>query len=113
MTRTLEISDETYEKIKDSLKDEERSNITELADLIGKKFFFRTVTYHCTGRVVSLIGTIAQLENAAWIADSGRFADAIAKGELSEVEPVGIMYLNLQTVVDFFPWNHKLPEAQK
>ena len=112
MKRTIEISEKTYEKIKDQLGKEEDFNLVELPDLIGKSFFFRTVTYHCTGKVVSLIGKIAKLETAAWIADSGRFSNAIKTGTLSEVEPVGEMYLNLETVVDFFPWIHELPTVQ-
>ena len=109
MKRTIEISEETYEKIKEQLDEGEDFNLVELTDLIGKSYFFRTVTYHCTGRVVSLIGKIAKLETAAWIADSGRFSNAIKNGTLNEVEPVGDMYLNLETVVDFFPWKYKLP----
>ena len=34
-------------------------------------------------------------------------------GELDEVEPVGTMWVNLSSVVDFFPWKHTLPETQK
>lgn len=38
---------------------------------------------------------------------------AIKDGELSEVEPVGDAFINLDTIVDFFPWKHKLPSVQK
>lgn len=113
MKRTIEISEETYEKIKDQLLGEEQYDLNELDDLIGKNFFFRSVTYHMTGKVTSRIGKILKLEQAAWIADSGRFMQAIQNGELSEVEPVGIMYLNMDTIVDFFPWKHDLPKEQK
>lgn len=112
MSRTIEISEEKYNKIKDQLDDEE-FNIIDLSDMIGKKFFFRTVTYHSTGRVVSVSGTVIKLENAAWIADSGRFSTAIKQGTLSEVEPVEEMFLNFSAVVDFFPWKHELPRDLK
>ena len=112
-TRTLEVSEETYQKIKDQLSDEESMDVNELDDLIGCKFFFRTVTYHMIGRVVGRIGFILKLEKAAWIADSGRFMACINTGSLSEVEPVGDAFLNLSTVVDFFPWKHELPIKQK
>jgi hypothetical protein len=82
-------------------------------NIIGKKYFFRTVTYHMTGRVVAIIGNIIQLEDAAWIADSGRFSDAIKTGELSEIEPTGNHFINLDTCTDFIPWNHELPRVQK
>ena len=113
MTRTIEISDETFEKIKEQLSETDYKEIHSLQDMVGKKFFFRTVTYHMTGRVKKIIGSIVELENAAWIADSGRFMNAIKEGKLNEVEPVGRAYLNINTVVDFFNWNHPLPMEQK
>jgi len=112
MGRTLEISEETYEKIKNQLGEENFKEIQNLTDMVGEKFYFRTVTYHLTGRVKKVIGTILELENAAWIADSGRFMNAIKEGKLSEVEPVGSAYINIASVTDFFPWKHKLPEKQ-
>ena len=113
MTRTIEVSDETFEKIKQQLGEDSYKDIQSLQDLVGEKYFFRTVTYHTTGRVKKVIGRILELENAAWIADSGRFMQAIKDGVLAEVEPVGRAYINMDTVVDFFPWKHKLPETQK
>ena len=113
MTKTIEVSDETYSKIKDQLTADELIDISTLDDLVGQKLFIRTVTYHMTGRVVKRMGTFIQLEEASWIADSGRFSDAIKKGELDEVEPVGTAWVNLSSVVDFFPWKHELPTEQK
>jgi len=112
MSRTIEISEETYEKIKTQLGEDSFKEITALNDMVGEKFFFRTVTYHLTGRVKRVIGNILELENAAWIADSGRFMNAIKAGELKEVEPVGRAYINIQAITDFFPWKHALPEKQ-
>lgn len=113
MSRTIEISEETYEKIREQLQADELVDVSSLDDLVGKKFFIRTVTYHMTGKVVKRMGTFIQLEDAAWIADSGRFSQAILNGELDEVEPVGTMWVNLSSIVDFFPWKHKLPTEQK
>ena len=113
MKRTLEVSEETYQRIKEQLGEESFKEIQSLQDMIGEKFFFRTVTYHLTGRVKRVIGSILELENAAWIADSGRFMTAIKEGVLKEVEPVGRAYINMDSVTDFFPWKHKLPEQQK
>jgi hypothetical protein len=113
MARTLEISDESYEKIKSQLLEEEKVNISSLQDMIGKSFFFRTVTYHIIGKVEKIIGNILELSTASWVADSGRFADAIKKGTLNEVEPLGSWYVNIQSVTDFGIWKHKLPIEQK
>lgn len=113
MTRTLEVSEETYDKIKEQLGEESFKEILSLKDMVGEKFFFRTVTYHLTGRVKKVIGgSILELEDAAWIADTGRFMQAIKNGELKEVEPVGRAYININAVTDFFPWKHRLPEKQ-
>lgn len=54
---------------------------------IGAKYFIRTVTHHYTGQLVALTDTELIVESAAWIADDGRFADAVKSGEFSEVEP--------------------------
>jgi len=80
---------------------------------IGKSYFFRTVTYHLVGKVTKKYGNWLELVDASWVADSGRFTNAIKKGTLSEVEPVGIVYVNLDTVTDAFPWTHPLPDKQK
>lgn len=65
------------------------------------------------GKVEKRINNFLELSTASWVADSGRFMNAIKEGALDEVEPVGKAYLNLETVIDFFPWNHKLPKDQK
>ena len=113
MSRTIEVSDETYEAIKDQLGEDVVIEIDSLDDFIGKKLFIRTVTYHMVGKVTKRVGKFFQMENASWISDSGRFMNAIKEGTLDEVEPVGTAFLNVDTVVDMFEWKHKLPTSQK
>lgn len=84
----------------------------EMPFKVGKSYFFRTVTYHLIGRVKSIVGSFVELEDASWIADSGRFMNAIKEGKLDEVEPVGNMFVNAFSVTDVFPWTHKLPTEQ-
>ena len=111
--RTIEISEETYEKIKEQLTEDERVDIACLEDLVGGAYFFRTVTYHLVGRVVATFGTFLKLEDASWVADSGRFMNCIKSGTINEVEPVGTAFVNINTVTDFFPWKHSLLMEQK
>lgn len=111
--RTLQVSEETYEAIKDQLKAEETVDISSLDEMVGKAFFFRTVTYHLVGKVVKVVGHFLQLEQASWVADSGRFMQFIKNGTLNEVEPVGTAFVNIESVTDFFPWRHALPTYQK
>ena len=106
MPKTLIVS-------KEQLGEGEKIDISNLDELVGKSFFFRTVTYHLIGKVTKRIGMFLQLDNASWIADSGRFMNAIKEGKLNEVEPVGQAFINLESVTDFFPWKHKLPTEQK
>ena len=54
---------------------------------IGANYFIRLVTHHYTGRLVAVTDKELWLEDAAWIADDGRFTQALEKGEFSEVEP--------------------------
>lgn len=118
MSRTINISDETWEKIKDQVSGEDESwEVDDMDDFVGKKLFIRTVTYHLTGEVDKVVyfrnSTFFHLKKAAWIADSGRFMDTIKKGELSEVEPVGEAWVNVNSITDMFPWKHRLPDEQK
>lgn len=80
---------------------------------VGGKYFIRTVTYHLTGKVEAIQGNFLVLSDASWIADSGRFNEAIAKGTLSEVEPVGTAFVNMNSITDAFPWKHELPKKVK
>jgi hypothetical protein len=83
-------------------------------ELVGKSYFFRTVTYHFVGKVTGIFNTkFLILKNASWVADSGRFGNAIATGELDEVEFVEDACINLDSVTDFMPWKHKLPSVTK
>ena len=83
---------------------------------LGNKVFVRTVTFHYTGRVVEVTDKAVVLEHAAWIADDGRFADAIAKGTLKEVEPYPDdvpVVVNRDAIVDACTWKHDLPREQR
>ena len=111
MKRIIEISEETYQKIEHLLNKDERNETYD--SFIGKKLFIRTVTYHCIGKVEAIVGKFFMLSGGSWIADSGRFMNAIQEGTLDEVEPVGNMWVSIDAIVDMFPWIHDLPIEQK
>ena len=54
---------------------------------IGKIYLIRTVTMIDVGRVVAVYPTEIVLEEACWVADTGRFAQAVATAEFGETEP--------------------------
>jgi hypothetical protein len=85
-----------------------------MQELVGKNVFVRTVTHHHTGRLVGVADGFLELADAAWIADDGRFTQALADGALSEVEPFpGTCYVNVGSVIDVCEWLHDLPRKQK
>jgi len=69
---------------------------------IGKKYLIRTVTMIQTGMVKSIRGKFIVLEQAAWIADTGRFSEALEDQEkMKEVEPFkNDAIVNMDTIVD-------------
>ena len=54
---------------------------------IGSVYLIRTVTMIDTGRLVAVTDKELVLEDAAWIADTGRFSDSLEKSDFGEVEP--------------------------
>jgi hypothetical protein len=114
MKRTIEVSEETYQKIKEQLgNDSLLLDINCMEDMIGKKIFVRTVTYHLLGRVTKIVGGFVFLEEASWVADSGRFMQFVKDGAVKEVEPIGDWFFNISSVVDGCIWKHALPKEQK
>ena len=89
--------------------------INAFSQLLGKNIFIRTVTYHYIGKLVSTDTGFLKIKDASWIADSGRWSDALKTGELSEVEPFpdGIILVNASSIVDVCEWKHDLPRVQK
>lgn len=55
---------------------------------VGEKYMIRTVTMTLTGQVERITKQELLLKDAAWIADTGRYADALKdQTKFSEVEP--------------------------
>lgn len=97
--------------------------IGQTAYKIGRNYFFRLATYHNIGRVVAIYPREIVLETACWVADSGRWAEAIQDGTLNEVEPYPDfqedgktpfkVIINRSFIVDSCDWIHELPRKQK
>ena len=82
---------------------------------VGEQVFIRCVTYHNVGEVESCNNFFVTLKKASWVADSGRFSNALETGQLSEVERVkdGTIRIALASIVDVFEWKHPLPVETK
>ena len=80
----------------------------------GEKVFIRTVTHYYTGRIKVVTDSDIVLDDAAWIADTGRFSDALKSGKLNEVEPFPhSTTVSRGSIIDVSPWEHDLPREQK
>ena len=91
-----------------------KKNIKGSSLVIGTKYLIRTVTHYYTGRLVAVTDTDLVLAGAAWIADMGRFSDALKNGTLNVVEPFpGNAIVFRGGLIDAAEWNHELPKAQK
>ena len=82
--------------------------------LNGEKWLFRTVTHIITGEVIDQRGKFVVLKNAAWIADTGRYMNALMDPDkFEEVEPYPqTCVINTDSLIDSTQI-HKLPIKQK
>lgn len=83
---------------------------------LNENYFIRTVTFHYTGKLVTVFENELVLENACWIPDDGRFADALKTGSFNEVEPYPIeepIIIGRGALIDAQVFNHALPTQQK
>lgn len=84
---------------------------------VGKNYLIVTVTKIYTGRLVAVTTQELVLEGACWVADTGRFYDAMAKGFPSNAElepyPEGKVLVGRGALVDASVWIHDLPREQR
>jgi hypothetical protein len=82
--------------------------------VVGKNYFIQTVTLYFTGKLMAITDKFIVLSSAAWIADTGRFTQAIDSGNFDEIEiyknpiiiPIGAIVVATEI-------NFGLPEVQK
>ena len=81
---------------------------------VGKAYVFRTVTMINLGKVKKIVGDFVVLEEAGWIADTGRYSQLLSKGTMNEFEAYpDISIVNLLALVDAQPWPFELPRETK
>jgi|SRR3990167_2204441 len=82
---------------------------------IGKNYFIRTVTNYFTGTLLWVGPMELLLENVSWIADTGRFSNALREGKLNEIEPYpeGPVIIGRGAVIDATHWNFDIIMVQK
>lgn len=83
---------------------------------VGKNYFIRTVTMALMGRLTAVHPQELVLEDASWIADTGRFSNFL-RGEITSIEvepfPPGEVLVGRGSVIDAMIWSHPLLREQK
>lgn len=91
-------------------------NVTEKSNpyKIGESYLIRTVTMIILGKLECVHESEMVLSSASWVADTGRFFDALKTGKLNEVEPfTNDVIVGRNALIDATIWTHKLPTEQK
>jgi len=80
----------------------------------GQKYFIRTATNYVVGKLVEQDDKFLKLEDASWVADTGRFGAAMATGKFNEVEPFAKpVRVSLGAIVDATEYLGELPLKTK
>ena len=82
---------------------------------IGRSYFVRTVTNYFVGVLLWVGPQELLLENVSWIADTGRFSNALREGKLNEIEPYpeGPVIIARGAIIDASLWNFGIIMVQK
>ena len=82
---------------------------------VGKNYVIRTVTMIQVGKLVDVTDQELVLEDAAWVADTGRWKNFLEEGKVNEVEPFpeGKVIVGRQALIDAVIWKHALLRVQK
>lgn len=81
---------------------------------VGAKYLIRTVTHTYTGKLVWVGDKELVLDTCAWIAESGRWEQAVKNGDFNEVEPMGDgKVIGRGAIVDASKVTWELPTEQK
>lgn len=81
---------------------------------IGKNYLIRTVTMIQLGKLKKVTDKELLLSDACWVADTGRFQQALEKGTLNEVEMFQRdVIVGRGGIIDATEWLTDLPKTQK
>jgi hypothetical protein len=81
---------------------------------IGQAYLIRGVTNYYLGKLVGVTETDFVLAEASWVADTGRFSEAVTTGKLNEVEMYAagtLVNVNRGSYCDASEWRHALPTS--
>ena len=111
----MDIDDLTLKQIKEiSLLVGKNNSSMDHPYKIGQSYLIRSVTMYYTGRLDRVTEKELVFSDSAWIADTGRYNEALESGEFSEVEPIkGDLIIGRGSIIDAVEFNHDLPREVK
>jgi hypothetical protein len=71
--KTITISDETWEKIKDQVKEEGGKEVESLDELVGKVYLFQCARYIYHGKVKKVTSDYIELTDASVVFETGSY----------------------------------------
>ena len=82
---------------------------------IGKQYFIRTVTHYFTGKLEAVYPQEFVFSSVSWIADTGRYSDALKDHSFNEVEPYpdGDVIIGRGSLIDMCEFTGTLPRSKK
>lgn len=81
---------------------------------IGMNYLIRTVTMIQLGKLKRVTNQELVLSDACWVADTGRFNEALEKGTLNEVEMFQRdVIIGRGSIIDATEWLTHLPKSTK
>lgn len=94
-------------------------SVTQMCYPVGRTVFIRTVTHHLVGQVQA-VGSqeiVFETGTVMWVADDGRFTEAMKTGVFNETEVYGVEspFVGRGAIVDggIFPKTVKIGVVQK
>lgn len=92
-----------------------KSNSNPYTKYIGKAVFIRTITMYYLGRLEKVYESELVLSECSWIADTGRWYDALKNGTAKEVEPYPCeeVIIGRGAILDVCEWTKDLLREQK
>jgi len=108
-----QIKEQAIKKVKDAQTGE---SIKRHPYVIGKKYFFRSVTHHIVGELIDVTEHELVFRGASWIADDGRFHEMFLTGSFNEIEPFPTdlsVIVGRGSLIDCVEWTHALPTQAK
>jgi len=119
----MDLNKLSFQELKKAVEElEKTTNVVRTKEkgwVIGKNYLIRTVTHIQVGRLVDINDKEVLIDNASWVADTGRFSDALLSGleseSDSEIEPFGdgVVLVGRGAIVDVVEYKHELPDKQK